>query len=105
MAAKAAAMANILSTGLTVGVLTALEGLGAGEPDAMGAEAGAADADLELAAAAPTPGLDCPGFGAESLTVLAADGLLGKLIRTVSFLACGFGASAGLGEFSSAIII
>jgi hypothetical protein len=65
-----------------------------------------------LAAAAPTaaaPGLACPGLGAESLTVLAADGLLGKLMRTVSFLACGDGVtdgvSAGFGEFSSAIMI
>lgn len=109
MAVKAAAIAKTLSTALTAATLLALAGLGAGEPEAIGAaEEGAAA--LELAAAAPTaaaPGLDCPGLGAESLTVLAAVGLLGKLMRTVSFLACGVGVGGtdGFGEFSSAIII
>lgn len=113
MAVKAAAIAKTLSIGLTAATLVALAGLGAGEPEAIGAaDDGAADAVLELVAAAPTaaaPGLACPGLGAESFTVLAADGLLGKLMRTVSFLACGDGVtngvSAGLGEFSSAIMI
>ena len=112
MAVKAAAIAKTLSIGLTAATLDALAGLGAGEPDAIGAAEDGAAAALELAAAAPTaaaPGLDCPGLGAESFTVLAADGLLGKLMRTVSFLACGDGVtdgvSAGLGEFSSAIMI
>lgn len=112
MAVKAAAIAKTLSIGLTAATLAALAGLGAGEPDAIGAADDGAAAALELAAAAPTaaaPGLACPGLGAESFTVLAADGLLGKLMRTVSFLACGDGVtdgvSAGLGEFSSAIMI
>ena len=113
MAVKAAKIAKTLSIGLTAATLAALAGLGAGEPDAIGAaDEGAAAAAFVLAAAAPTaaaPGLACPGLGAESLTVLAAEGLLGKLMRTVSFFACGEGVtdgvSAGLGEFSSAIMI
>lgn len=99
IADSAANMARTLSTGLTVGVLEArAAGLGAGAPapaDAAGAEAVAALAAGAEAAA----GLLALGLGADNLTVLAAVGLEGKLIRTVCFFSC------GLGVVSSAIML
>jgi hypothetical protein len=97
IADRAAKTARTLSTGLTVAVLEArAAGRGAGAPADAGAEAAAG---LAAGAEAAAGLLAALGLGADNLTVLAAVGLEGKLIRTVCFFSC------GLGVVSSAIML
>lgn len=71
---------------------------GVGGVGGFGAPIGEWGAAAEVGAATPaTPAEPPPGGSVGSFMVGDAVGLGGKLMRTVSFFACGFGSSAGLG--------